>query len=124
MMTDSDKLSLPKFNLVNKKADGGAIYKSANGDTLVQDKKGYKQYWMADGRYLYSPSLMNLGGYVNYDGKGNSESGDGKGNWVKKYADGSSISHAADGRYVKKGGGTAEARDGKKHVFYGDYLLI
>ena len=35
MMTASDKASLPKFALVNKKADGGAVYKSANGDTLV-----------------------------------------------------------------------------------------
>ena len=35
MMTAKDKATLPKFALVNKKADGGAIYKSANGDTLV-----------------------------------------------------------------------------------------
>ena len=35
LLTKDDKASLPKFEFVNRKNDGSAVYKSANGDTLI-----------------------------------------------------------------------------------------
>ena len=90
------------FYLVNRKADGGMVLKSTKGDILVEGANGQKQYWMADGRYLYEPSLMNLGVIYNNDGKGNIYKDDGKGNTVQKGPNGGVDERSANGNYFKR----------------------